>query len=181
MEKWKERMNGYNKTKRLILLSLLALIVSGCVSHYFKSEREDSEEYLEIAVVGEVPAINKAQIHLTAVVSIEEARDNAELFDAIMITPDVFDIASEDEYIEVYKNSGVPIIFFDSEKRHFPFVTEDMSYETAEWEAFDNKSHTTMFLYDAEKNIEDVWYFYLKDVSEHDQLFTDIARTISSL
>lgn len=93
----------------------------------------------------------------------------------------MFEKASDDRFVEVYDNSKIPIIFFDSAKRHFPFTREGTTFETAHWESLNNGFHTTIFLSDIEANREVAWYFYLKDEKELNILYKDIFQKIVSL
>lgn len=58
--------------------------------------------------------------------------------------------------MDLYGNSNY---FFDSNKRHFPFVREGFTYETSYFEASDNGSHTIIYLYDHNKNKENACFF----------------------
>ncbi|MBM7649708.1 hypothetical protein JOC78_002682 [Bacillus ectoiniformans] len=98
-----------------------------------------------------------------------------------MITPTKFEKASEDHLAKVYGELKLPIIFFDSKKRHLPFVREDFTYETANWESLDNGSHTTIYLAGLNKDSEDAWYFYLSDQKNINKLYNDIFKKIGEL
>jgi len=138
---------------------------------------------LKIAVAGDIPEINNEKIHFESI-SLDEFREDAlhisTNFDAVMITPVMFEEASEDRLVKVYNNSKMPIIFFDSTKRHFPFTKVGVSYETAHWESLNNGSHTTIYLSDNHANREDTWYFYLGE-KELDILYKEIFQKIETL
>lgn len=175
--------NGGMTLKKFILLGSLAIGVFSLVACSNQDIYNGSE--LDIGVVGEVPdnmlEVGNHNLMITSMSTMEEVRDNHQLFDAVMITPGAFNEASEDEYVNVFQQSEVPIIFYDSEKRHFPFVTEGMTYETATWDSLDNGSHTTMYLNDAEGNMEKVWYFHSEGKKDLDKLLKDLFEKVESL
>lgn len=90
---------------------------------------------LKIAVIGETPEISKDKKTFENV-DLEEfsAMDlgSASEFNAVMVTPSMHEEASDDRFVEVYRNSKVPIIFFDSPKRHLPFVNDNVTHRTTQ-------------------------------------------------
>ncbi|TDY05536.1 UNVERIFIED_CONTAM: hypothetical protein BJ099_10618 [Lysinibacillus xylanilyticus] len=164
--------------KILLILSLLFLVA--CSNDEVKYDGAP----LKIAVVGDIPKLNNEKIHFQPISLNEFSEDTLHIstnFDAVIITPVMFDEASEDRFVKVYNNSKIPIIFFDSTKRHFPFTREGLTYETAHWESLNNGSHTTIYLSDVDANREDAWYFYLKDEKELDTLYKEIFQKIETL
>ncbi|MFJ5564324.1 amino acid oxidase [Lysinibacillus xylanilyticus] len=162
----------------LLILSLLFLVA--CSNDEVKYDGAP----LKIAVVGDIPKLNNEKIHFEPISLNEFSEDTLHIstnFDAVIITPVMFDEASEDRFVKVYNNSNIPIIFFDSTKRHFPFTREGLTYETAHWESLNNGSHTTIYLSDVDANREDAWYFYLKDEKELDTLYKEIFQKIETL
>ena len=164
--------------KILLILSLLFLVA--CSNDEVKYDGAP----LKIAVVGDIPKLNNEKIHFEPISLNKLSEDTLHIstnFDAVMITPVMFDEASEDRFVKVYNNSKIPIIFFDSTKRHFPFTREGLTYETAHWESLNNGSHTTIYLSDVDANREYAWYFYLKDEKELDTLYKEIFQKIETL
>ncbi|MGE7908243.1 amino acid oxidase [Lysinibacillus xylanilyticus] len=164
--------------KILLILSLLFLVACS------NDEAKYDGAPLKIAVVGEIPKLKNEKIHFEPISLNEFSEDTLHItsnFDAVMITPMMFEEASEDRFVKVYNNSKIPIIFFDSTKRHFPFTREGLTYETAHWESLNNGSHTTIYLSDVDANKEDAWYFYLKDEKELDTLYKEIFQKIETL
>lgn len=143
---------------------------------------------LNIAVIGDIPEMNNEKItfkKLTLEEFNEKYLEAASGLDAVMITPAMFQKASEDRFIEVYNNSKLPIIFFDSPKRHLPFVNDSITYNAAQWESLNNGSHTTVYinnhLADSDENKEDAWYFYLKDEKKINKLYEEVFKKIEEL
>jgi len=139
---------------------------------------------LKIAVVGDIPELHNEKIHFEPISLDEFSEDTLTIstnFDAVMITPAMFGEASDDRFVKVYKNSKMPIIFFDSRKRNLPFTNEGLTYETAHWEALNNGSHTTIYISDIDANREDAWYFYLKDEKKINILYKDVFQKIETL
>lgn len=164
--------------KILLILSLLFLVACS------NDEAKYDGAPLKIAVVGDIPKLNNEKIHFEPISLNEFSEDTLHIstnFDAVMITPVMFGETSEDRFVKVYNNSKIPIIFFDSTKRHFPFTRDGLTYETAHWESLNNGSHTTIYLSDVDANKEDAWYFYLKDEKELDTLYKEIFQKIETL
>ncbi|MCP1144598.1 amino acid oxidase [Lysinibacillus endophyticus] len=139
---------------------------------------------LNIAVIGNIPELKNEKIHFESL-SLEKVNEDISKLptnlDAIMLTPNVFEAASDDKYIEVYKGLELPIIFFDSNKRHYPFVNEGLTYETANFDVLDNGSHTTIYLHNINANKFETWYFYLNDKKDINALYTEVFEKIEEL
>lgn len=167
--------------KILSIISVFSLLILSACSN---DENKYDGEPLKVAVIGDIPELNNKKIHLEPI-SLDELRENtaqiSTSFDAAMITPVMFEEASNDHFVEVYNSSKIPIIFFDSEKRDLPFTNGGLTYETARWESLKNGSHTTIYLSDKDANREDVWYFYLKDEKELDVLYKEIFEKIETI
>lgn len=169
--------------KKVILIISLLLLVS-CSNQEMNYEGAP----LKIAVIGDVPEMNNGKITFEAITLeefSEKSLEAASMWDAVMITPRMFENASNDSFIEVYNNSKLPVIFFDSPKRHLPFVNDDVTYKTANWKLLNNGSHTTIYLNsylaDSEENKEDAWYFYLKDEKKINKLYEEVFKKIEEL
>ncbi|MEK4425528.1 amino acid oxidase [Solibacillus sp. FSL K6-1523] len=164
--------------KVIFFLSLLLLVAC---SH---NEVSYDGAHLKIAVIGNIPEFNNEKIHFESILLDEfnEATLRASTnFDAVMITTVIFEEASNDQFVEAYENSEMPIIFFDSPKRHYPFTRGGITYGTAHWESLNNGSHTTIYLYDVDTNREDAWFFYLKNEKEFDLLYKEIFQRVEML
>ncbi|MFJ7734681.1 amino acid oxidase [Lysinibacillus sp. NPDC097231] len=164
--------------KILFIVSLLLLVACS------NDEVKYGGAPLKIAVIGDIPELINEKIHFEPISLDEFSEDTLHIstnFDAVMITPVMFEEASDDRFIKVYKNSKMPIIFFDSTKRHFPFTRDGLTYETPHWEELNNGSHTTIYLSDNDANREEAWYFYLKDEKELDILYKEIFQKIETL
>ena len=163
-----------------IIFIFFLLTLNACSNNEIKYDGEP----LKIAVIGDIPELNNEKIHFEPISLDEFGEDTVHIsinFDAVMITPVMFEEASNDRFVEVYNNSKIPIIFFDSEKRNLPFTNEGTTYETARWESLNNGSHTTIYLSDIDADREDVWYFYLKNEKELDSLYKEIFQMIEKL
>ena len=174
--------------KRLLLFGILGislLMLSACSNQEGKYQGAE----LDIGVVGELSNdhldkmidVGNHNLMLTTMSTMQEVEDNWHSFDAIMIMPDAFEEASNDKYISLYEAMEIPVVFFDSEKRHYPFVNEGMTYSSAHWDALVNGSHSTIYLRNSEDNHEDAWYFYLNEENELDKLLKELFEKIDSL
>lgn len=162
-----------------IIFFLFLLNLSACL----KEEVKYDGEPLRIAVIGDIPELNNKKISFEKISLDELSEDTVQIstnFDAVMITPLKFEEASNDRFVEVYNNSKIPYIFFDSEKRNLPFTKVGYTYETARWESLVNGSHTTIYLSDKDANRKDVWYFYLNE-KELDVLYKEIFEKVKML
>ena len=164
--------------KLLALVSLFILV--GCSNKEVKYDGS----LLNIAVIGDVPELNQENIRFEAV-TLDLLRKDAEHisseFDTVMITPVMFEEASDDSMVDVYKNLEMPIIFFNSEKRHFPFTRTGATYKTAHWDSLNDGSHTTIYLYNNNQDREDAWYFFLEDEKKIDGHYKDIFEKVESI
>lgn len=139
---------------------------------------------LKIAVIGEIPEYENDRVTFEEI-SLEKFKEDsvhiAKKYNAVMITPLAFDKASKDTYSAVYHKANMPIIFFDSKKRHYPFVEKGMSYASASSDSFNDGSHTTIYASDAKTGGEDIWSFPLENDDELPALYTSIFEKIEGL
>lgn len=171
---------GRGILKKLLLI-MAVLMLTACSNE----ERIVEGLPLKIALIGEAPEIDDDKItfkHIDLETFSEGDFDETGKFDAVMVTPTMFEEASNDRFIEAYKNSPVPIIFFDSPKRHFPFVNDGVTYESAHWEALKDGSHTTIYINQAipgsSDSMENTWYFELKKGGKLDSLYREVFRKV---
>ena len=164
--------------KRIVLLLSLVLLAA-CST----SDAKYSGAPLMIAVIGEIPEFDHKDIQVESL-SLDTFSKNplhiSAKFDAVIVSEDVFEAASDDKFVDVYKNSEIPIVFLNSNKRHYPFVNEDITYEMAP-DSLSNGSHTTVYLHDDNDNKDDAWFFYLEDKKKVEVLYTDLFKKIEEL
>lgn len=166
----------------LSIISIFLLLTLGaCANNEIKYDGTP----LKIAVIGDIPELNNEKIHFEPISLDEFSEDVVQIstnFDAVMITPLMFEEASDDRFVDIYSNSEMPIIFFNSNRGQYPFVFEKMNYQVAQDHTImDNGSHTTIFLWNVEENKSDTWYFYLKDEKELDVLYKEIFEKVETL
>ena len=169
---------GVKTVKRIIWLFMI-LVMTGCSN----KEVEYEGAPLHIAVLGDALEVNNENIHFEEI-SIDGFTEDvfdSSTFDAVMITPSMFNEASDDRFVDLYRASTIPVVFFDSEKRHIPFTNDGLTYETAHVESLINGSHTTIYLHNTSSNQEDAWYFYLEKEDEMDVLYKNIFEQIANL
>lgn len=133
---------------------------------------------LNIAIVGEIPNVHNDKIQFESFSMEEISQDLSKIsqnYDAVMITSTVFEEASDDKYIDMYKSLKIPTIFFDSSKRHFPFLTTNITYSSSS-SSLDNGSHSTIYLYDANNDEENTWYFHLNKDKNINILYSDLFQ-----
>jgi len=165
---------------RKIILILAVLFLVACDNN----EIQYDGKLLNIAVIGESPELENDKIHFEQL-SLEQFKEDtfnvAKKFDAIMVTPELFEPASDDTYVNSYQTSEMPIIFFNSNKRHLPFVRDGLTYETADFDALDNGSHTTIYLYNMNEDKDDSWFFYLDNQKNINELYTEMFQKVEAL
>ena len=167
-----------------MILSIISIFFLLTLSACSNDEIKYDGEPLKIAVIGDIPELNNKKVHFESISLDEFSEDTVNIstnFNAVMITPVIFEEASNDRFVEVYSNSKIPIIFFDSKIRHLPFTNGGLTYETARWESLNNGSHTTIYLSDIDVHREEAWYFQLKDEKELDVLYKDIFEKVETL
>ncbi|MFJ7735579.1 amino acid oxidase [Lysinibacillus sp. NPDC097287] len=165
---------------RTVILFLAVLFLAACDNNEIRYDGK----LLNIAVIGESPEVENEKIHFEQL-SLEQFKEDPPnvvgKFDAIMVTPDSFEAASDDTYVDSYQTSEMPISFFNSNKRHFPFVRDGFTYETADFDTLDNGSHTTIYLYNFSENKEDAWFFYLDNQKDLNELYTEVFQKVETL
>lgn len=153
---------------------------------------ENNEIYkgqlLNIAIIGEKPEVREENIKFTSV-SLEEIAQNTKTiskkFNAVFIMPENFSKADEDTYIETYKNLEIPVFFIETTKAHLPFVTENVTYETAP--EISEDLYATGYLYSESTDGPkvDSWRFFLNNDLENSikikDVYTNIFKTIEKL
>ncbi|CAM5708601.1 Lipoprotein OS=Lysinibacillus sphaericus OX=1421 GN=LS41612_16835 PE=4 SV=1 [Lysinibacillus sphaericus] len=73
-------------------------------------------EVIEIGIVGEIPSlITENNIKFKKIMLQDLHKKNEDSFDAIMITKDYLQEASDEQYTQFYLNSSIPIVFVQSE------------------------------------------------------------------
>lgn len=130
--------------KVLFLVGLLLL--AGCSDEIVAYEGMP----LKIAVLGEFQDHYNTNIEIVEITfeAIEEVVTDSTLqFDALFITPTVFGQASRDEYIMIYEEAIIPIVYYDSAKGHFAFTKENITYDTLHFQNLINGSHSTLYLH----------------------------------
>lgn len=172
--------------KVLFLLGLLLL--AGCSEEIVAYEGMP----LKIAVLGEFYDSYNTNIDIVEITfeTLEEAVTNPALeYDALFITPTVFGQASQDEYIKIYEDAQIPIIYYGTAKGHFAFTKENITYDTLHFQNLINGSHSTLYLHNeipvgndlSEIKCDvDVFNFYLKG-DRYDILLKEIYEKIETL
>ncbi|MER2153668.1 MAG: hypothetical protein ABS917_05740 [Solibacillus sp.] len=130
--------------KVLFLVGLLLL--AGCSDEIVAYEGMP----LKIAVLGEFQDHYNTNIEIVSITfeAIEEVVTDSTLqFDALFITPTEFGQASRDEYIKIYEEAIIPIVYYDAAKGHFAFTKENITYDTLHFQNLINGSHSTLYLH----------------------------------
>lgn len=178
--------------KKWLIVFVLLFCITGC-----KDTRTVEIPYenqpLKIAILGDTPDIQNKNITFEQI-SLDELNNNDKIlsskFNAIMITPSMFVDASQDQLSEVYHNIEIPIVFWNSNKAHYPFVNNKINYVNEKEVSLNNsphsfdgmgQTHSTIFLYDIETEIENVWFFHLNERNELSKLYSEIFHKIEEI
>lgn len=161
----------------LLILSLICLI--SCNNIEF--EKYNGED-LTIGVIGEIPEVREENITFKKI-TFQDLEETKKLnhYDAIFITKENLEEASNNKYASIYKECIIPFFFIENIKGHLPFVDENFSYEDAS-QAGNLPVYATGILrnnneliyngyglYDdieSKENIEAVYSIIFKDISD---------------
>ena len=91
-------------------------------------------------------------------------------YDAVFITKDNLQEASEEKYSLIYKKSKIPFFFIQSEKYHIPFTIEEISYE--EIPDVDNLNYATGIIYNNDRT--QAWGYGLYNDIENETNIKDV-------
>lgn len=139
------------------LFFIFSLFVSGCSTNNQELYKGDT---LKIAVVGDIPKSEEENIFFsnitfedleTNIVSVNS--DN----DAVFIMPEKLVEASDNKYVEVYKQLNIPTFFIGTTKAHIPFIFDSVTYNDAP--DVSPKSYAAGYLYDPENELGETWRF----------------------
>ncbi|WP_339261878.1 hypothetical protein [Lysinibacillus sp. FSL K6-3209] len=87
-------------------------------------------EIIEIGIVGEIPSLIKENnIKFKKIMLQDLHKQNEDSFDAIMITKDYLQEASDEQYTQFYLDASIPIVFVQSDKAISAFIIPNHTYE----------------------------------------------------
>ncbi len=176
------KIGGWNtktiKGMKYLYFTLLILLLSLTACNPNPNFELYEGKSLRIAVVGEPPEVEEAQVRFDDEITSEVIGS----YDAVFITEENLVKAAQSQYAEVYLNSDIPF-FFISAKSHIPFTVKEMKYDnTWNWTVGDNyavgvlTSHEDVVvkswgygLYNDEKtneNIKNVYSSMFKTIDE---------------
>ena len=82
-----------------------------------------------MAVVGTIPELNNEKIHFETISLDEFSEDTLHIstnFDAVMITPVMFEEASADKLVKAYENAKIPIVFLNHQNVIFHLQEKEL-------------------------------------------------------
>ena len=91
-----------------MILSIISIFFLLTLSACSNNEVKYDGTPLKIAVIGDIPELNNEKIHFEPISLDEFSEDVVQIstnFDAVMITPVMFEEASNDRFVEVYNSS----------------------------------------------------------------------------
>ncbi|MGM0845614.1 MAG: hypothetical protein ACQEUT_11605 [Bacillota bacterium] len=166
---------------RKALILFLLVILSGC------SMTPDFESYegkpLSIAVLGEPPEVREDRVSFTEISFSDLQSMISKDYDAIFITEEHLQQASEGKYADTYLASISPI-FFISSSSHIPFTIEDDKF-SEKWEWSPGQSYAVGILSSLEDPSLKRWGYGLyndEKTDEHvEEVYSRIFTTIDEL
>ena len=170
------------KSKHIFIIVIVLFgMLSAC------SQDPDFEKYqgeaLNIAVIGEPPAIKEEQVKFNEI-SLDELKNrDFSPYDAIFITKAHLIEASESQYAELYRNSAIPI-FFISAKSHIPFTMKEEKYSDS-WGWSSGTNHSVGILMSEDGETLNSWGFGLyndeKTEAHIKEMYSRIFKAIEEL
>lgn len=117
--------------KKNIFFIFLLLSLFGCSNkEELKTTQKYEEDYIEIGVIGDIPAsIEFEKVSFKNINFLDLNQKTTDALDAIMITKEHLEEASDEKYTDFYLNSSIPVIFIQSEKAISAFITHDHTYK----------------------------------------------------
>ncbi len=168
--------------KLFILILLILLVLSGCSSDTIKTQLYQGKN-LVIGVIGNAPVVREDNIRFETIGfnDLEKVGDLSSEFDAILIMKEHLSEASEAKYAKVYKDSGIPFFFIESEKSYIPFIEEDILYE--EVPEVKDQTYATGYFQSGEKGEYWGYGLYNDKVNESNiqDVYSRIFSTIESI
>ncbi|MGN7300341.1 hypothetical protein [Ferdinandcohnia sp. SAFN-114] len=135
---------------------------------------------LKIGVVGKSPEVEETNVQFEEIDLNEITKMDLRVkYDGIIIMKDFLSEAAQPQYAEIYKTSGVPFFFIQSEKSYLPFTEEEIEYDgfpdsntqdyaTGYYQNGDNTEFWGFGLYNdkqTDKNVKDVYTRIFKTIS----------------
>ncbi|HWJ80098.1 MAG TPA: hypothetical protein VNR61_18695 [Niallia sp.] len=124
--------------KQVLLFLSITLLLFGCTVEEGRDSNISIEElyngkWLDIGVVGsaELPDVGNVKYEY---VELNEVSNSDRVFDALLITPEAFEEADQNKYIDFYNSVDYPVFFFGIEDfQMFAFINENMTIENSSY------------------------------------------------
>ncbi|MCM3005905.1 hypothetical protein [Priestia koreensis] len=125
----------------LFFLSILLVIVTAACSNEtnITSPKKDQvknidfSKYvgreLKLGIIGKIPTVRENNVHFSTLSFQDLKDDKFSSYDAVFITKENLNEASQSIYADVYLKSKIPFYFIKTEKSYIPFVDPDSTYE----------------------------------------------------
>lgn len=118
-------------TKKVFFYIFLLLSLFGCSNkEELKTIQKHEEKYFEIGIIGDTPtSIELQNVSFKNINFLDLNQKTTDSLDAIMITKEHLEEASDEKYTDFYLNSSIPVIFIQSEKAISAFITPGHTYK----------------------------------------------------
>ncbi|MDE5413193.1 hypothetical protein [Alkalihalobacterium chitinilyticum] len=162
-----------SNTSLVGLLLILGILLMACSGRPLTDAPIlELEQYegrpLHIAVIGELPSVREQHIQFSTIQFTDLLERKLEIYDAVFITKEHLNEASEDQYANVYMETQIPFFFIDASKSYYSFIEKDFSYEE-NLDLKDISNHYIIGLQATEEAEFTYWYFGLYDDIVSDQ------------
>ncbi|WP_342558377.1 hypothetical protein [Metasolibacillus sp. FSL K6-0083] len=113
----------------IFIFGISFLVIAGCS---YDENQIYSGETLKIGIVGNAPDVQEKNIIFDEI-EIEQLtqKNRISSYDAIFITEENLEEASEPQYADIYEKAEIPFLFIKSKKSYFPFISRELSYKDA--------------------------------------------------
>lgn len=116
--------------KYFFFLTVLFLLVGCSNQEEINIVQKPEIPNLKIGIVGDIPTLIKEKnIQFKKITLQDLHKENEHAFDAIMITKNYLQEASNEQYTPFYLNSSIPIVFVQSDKAISAFIIPTHTYE----------------------------------------------------
>ncbi|MFC7063814.1 hypothetical protein [Halobacillus seohaensis] len=133
-------------------------------------------EALRIAIIGEPPIIKEEQVEFNEISFEDLTNKDLMSYDAVLITKEHLNQASESQYADVYLNSTIPF-FFISAKSRIPFTMNDEKYSDS-WGWIRGNSYAVGVIKSEEGDKLNGWGYSLYNDEKKDEYIKEVYSRI---
>jgi hypothetical protein len=134
---------------------------------------------LNIAVIGEIPEVKEDQIGLEKIDFEYLLKEDFNKYDAVFITKENIEEASESQYADIYLNSNLPFFFIEATKSYRSFIEKDLTYED-DLDLKETSNHYSIGYLSSDEVEDKHWYYGLYNEKESPENIKEMYLRILS-